>query len=146
MSLKKQMGLTLIELMIVVAIIGILAAIAYPSYQSSVMKSRRADAHTTLFAIQLELEKMRGNCAQYASASITDLDDTSITLTDSCSNSGASSVQGKYYKYSVASTSGEESYNYTITATPGGAQASDSDCPTITLTRDGTQGPSSDCW
>ena len=46
LSLKghKHAGFTLIELMIVVAVIGILAAIAYPSYQDSVRKSRRADA------------------------------------------------------------------------------------------------------
>ena len=40
---QTQQGFTLIELMVTVAIVGILASIAYPSYQDSVMKSRRAD-------------------------------------------------------------------------------------------------------
>lgn len=47
-SIFDQGGFTLIELMIVVAVIGILAAIAYPSYQESVAKSRRADAQRAL--------------------------------------------------------------------------------------------------
>ena len=46
--MKKQNGFTLIELMIVVAIIGVLSAIAYPSYQSYMKKSARADAKVGL--------------------------------------------------------------------------------------------------
>lgn len=127
--------MTLIELMIVVAIIGILAGIAYPSYQESVRKSRRAEAHTNLFALQLAMEKARGNCATYASG----------FGTGGCTSSQVNyTANSSYYTLSISGASGSD---YTLTATATGAQASDTDCATITLTRDGTQGgTTANCW
>ena len=55
-------GMTLIELMVVVVIIGILVAIAYPSYLSSIRKSRRADGVAALSTVELAQEKLRANC------------------------------------------------------------------------------------
>ena len=133
---RNQKGITLLELMIVVAIIGILAGIAYPSYQNSVLQSRRAEAHTDLFALQLAMEKARGNCATYASG----------FGTGGCTSSQVNyTANSSYYTLSISGASGSD---YTLTATATGAQASDSDCATITLTRDGTQGGTSgaDCW
>jgi len=53
----NQKGVTLMELMIVVAIIGIIAAVAYPSYQEFVMKSRRADAQAALVSFAGAMER-----------------------------------------------------------------------------------------
>lgn len=137
LDLKNQKGLTFVELMVVVAIIGILAGIAYPSYQDSVRKARRAEAHTDLFALQLAMEKARGNCATYASA----------IGSGGCGGGEVEyTTNSSYYTLSI---SGASASAYTLTATATGAQASDTACATITLTRDGTQGGTTSgdaCW
>jgi type IV pilus assembly protein PilE len=66
MKTPKQTGFTLIELMIVVAIIGILAAIAYPSYSDYVVRTRRAEAKKQLMEIAQMLERNYGLYGSYS--------------------------------------------------------------------------------
>lgn len=58
-------GFTLVELMVVVAVVGILAAIAFPSYDAYIKKSRRSDGTETLLAAAQSLEVYRGRTATY---------------------------------------------------------------------------------
>lgn len=69
MMSKHSQGFTLIELMIVVAIIGILAAIAYPSYQSYVIKSKRADMMSEMHNIASEIEARKLAQGSYSNIS-----------------------------------------------------------------------------
>ena len=71
--MRHQKGFTLIELMIVVAIIGILAAIAYPAYQDYVIQAKRSDAMNALAEVRIEQEKFRANSTSFASV-LSDLD------------------------------------------------------------------------
>ena len=56
---KQEQGFTLIEMMIVVAIIGVLAAIAYPSYQQYVVKTKRTDMMSEMYNIAAEIESRK---------------------------------------------------------------------------------------
>lgn len=78
---QRHRGFTLIELMVTVVIIGILAAVAYPAYTSSVQRSRRADAVALLTSVVQAQERYRSNRATYASDIAADLkiDDAAIT-------------------------------------------------------------------
>ena len=71
--LKNTNGFTLIELMIVVAIIGVLAAIAYPSYQGYVIKTKRVDMMTEMQNIASEIESRKLAQGSYSKVSVTDL-------------------------------------------------------------------------
>lgn len=103
----KNKGFTLIELMIVIAVVGVLAAIAYPSYQNHVIKTKRANMMADLqnMASQIESKKMmHGN---YANIPATTL--ASIT------NSLSGDSQGLY---TVAISPSPLTSQWTLTATP----------------------------
>lgn len=104
-------GFTLIELVVVIAIVGILAAIAIPSFANQIRKSRRAEALTTLQDQQLLLERHRVDHASFATYSLPGTLDTD------------------YYKFELTGTSPTA---YTLKAAPQGDQAKDS-CGTLEL-------------
>jgi type IV pilus assembly protein PilE len=128
MSLQKN-GFTLIELMITVAIVGILAGIAYPSYVNNVKKSRRSDATVALLGLANAMERHYTETNSYCDAGgaggsntcgAPDKNDTgspSIYPTQSPID-GAT----KYYDLTV---SVEDDHSYTLVAIPINGQASD---------------------
>ena len=68
-SISKHQGFTLIEMMIVVAIIGVLAAIAYPSYQRYVIKTKRTDMMSEMQNIASEIESRKLAQGSYSAIS-----------------------------------------------------------------------------
>lgn len=129
-------GFTLIELMIVVAIVAVLVAIAYPSYQRYLMRARRSDAHEMLMRMAAAEERYYTNYNVYAKTA--DL------------GMGATPVSEKGY-YQVVVTPAAPDQTFTLTATPQGNQAGDT-CAELVLTDTGTKTAPSDtgangrCW
>jgi type IV pilus assembly protein PilE len=81
-NLIRHRGFTLIELMIVVAVIGLLAVVAYPSFQQSIIKSDRSDARTALAEILLAQERFKQASATNSyTSTVTDLA-TTMTVRD----------------------------------------------------------------
>lgn len=133
MIIKNQKGFTLIEIMLVVAIIGILAAVATPAYQNYVIKSKRSDAMAGLQQMAAYQEKLFLANRTYSN------------------EAGVSSPEGNYTVTVLAANGG---MTFVATATPvaGGSQAGDSDCTTLTLANTGKKDYTgdassvSDCW
>lgn len=130
---KRQMaGFTLIELMIVVAIIGIISAIAYPSYQEYVLRGNRSEAQAFLNDAAARQERYYAQNNTYA--------DTHAKL-------GYANNQSSSSKYTLG-ISNVTATTYTLTATPA---RTDSKCGNLTLNQAGTKGESgsgtlADCW
>nr|WP_314899495.1 type IV pilin protein [uncultured Deefgea sp.] len=148
---RSQNGFTLIEMMIVVAIIGILAAIAIPSYQDYVRKSRRTDATVAISKIQQAQEKWRANNTSYTvDVSTSGLNITPLTTATTATSETLTSKFGgnDYYKIKIDTVSAT---GYVITATPQGSQANDkangTDCTLVmTISNGNSTGSPAACW
>lgn len=137
-------GFTLIEVMIVVAIIGLLTAIAYPSYTSHVQKTRRNLAAGCLLEFAQWMERNYTSCLRYnKTGGNCDEDVTADEFTASCKTELAS-----YYIFGIATSPAMTATTFKLEATPvaGSPQASDT-CGTLAINQAGAkEAGSTDCW
>ena len=131
----SQRGFTLIEVMIVVVIVGILAAIALPSYREYVLRGNRAQGQALLMEAAARQERFYAQNGAY--------------LTDNANKSRLKVNEGAYDELYVLSVgSAADDGGYTLTATQ---QFSDAGCGNLTLNARGIKGESGtksvdDCW
>jgi type IV pilus assembly protein PilE len=123
---RRTSGFTLIELMIVVAVIVVLAMIALPSFIDSVRKGRRSDAFAALTQVQQAQERWRANNPSY-NADLTGADSLGLAST---------TTPGGNYELSLSDV-GAAGYTVTASAVSGTSQASDSACVKLVLTLQG---------
>ena len=132
--MKNNKGFTLVELMIVIAIIGILAAVGYPAYTNAVKKGNRADAIDSLLTLASRMEEYYMNNDTYAGATINAAGTGTV---------GSNKTSDDLYTLSITTAT---AYAYTLTATP---KIADSDCGNLILNSLGQKSDSKGngyCW
>ncbi|MBF0265709.1 MAG: type IV pilin protein [Gammaproteobacteria bacterium] len=145
--MNKQIGFTLLELMIVVAIIGILSAVAIPSYQESVKKSKRAEAQAALTSFAGAMERHMTENDSYKGAASGGADTGSPSI-----YSASVPVEGVTVNYNLTIDAATAS-TYTLKATRTGSMSSDN-CGDFTITNTGVKNienntggyTKNDCW
>ncbi len=124
----KQSGITLLELMVVVAIVAILAAAAYPSFTDGLRKSRRAEAFKGLLSMQLKQEEFRISNTSYSG--------TKSQIGDPTSD---------YYDFEVVLSAATATTYYILKANAKGAQIDGTPCDNLTLDKADNKTPTN-CW
>ena len=122
-AVRGAQGFSLLELMIVVVVIGILAAVAYPSYQDYVRRGNRSAAQSFMMTIAQRQEQYLLTNRSYAATT------AALNLTQPAETTGK-------YTFAIALPS---TTSYSITATPQGGQAVTGKFGTLTLSSDGTK-------
>ncbi|QMU61941.1 MAG: prepilin-type N-terminal cleavage/methylation domain-containing protein [Gammaproteobacteria bacterium] len=124
-SNRKSSGITLIELMIVIAIIGILASIGYPSYQAHITKTNRAVSTADLLELSQFMERLFSETGVYNPAPA-----VALPITQSPND-------GSTAKYTIAATT-RTATTYTLRATPTASQ-DDATCGSLTIDQTGVK-------
>lgn len=144
-SKRTRQGFTLIELMIVVGVVAILAAIAYPNYTEHVRRTKRADGKALLSRIAGEQERFFTARGRYTNQ-LTVAKPNGLGFASNASENGC-------YTATVVTAADNLSYRLTATPTasgPCGNQAADSSCGSLTLNSLGVKGASgpegASCW
>lgn len=131
----RQRGVTLMELMVVVVIVGILAAIAYPSYRAQVRRSNRTEARVALEQTAGALEKCYTRYMMY--------NDNANCPTANQFNAGAGiNTPRGFYRITAPTLNGTQ---FTVRADAQGGQATDTGCTRLELTETGNRTPAT-CW
>jgi len=143
----KQYGMTLIELVVVIMIVGVLAAVAIPSYRNYVLRSQRSDAKDALLALSTQLEKHYLQCNDYAET---------IAAAPDCAArevQGAAASENGWYDLQILAPDAT-GFTVTATATVGENQAQDLECQSFSVTDrgvrraldDGGADNTAECW